>query len=96
MSFQFLPAETRYHTTEREALSVLKCLEEARWLVKGSPYPVELYTDHQALLKVLRGEDGHGRIARWQLRLGEYDLEIKHVPGKELLIGDGSYVKPYS
>ena len=89
MSFQFLPAETRYKTTEREALAVLKSLEECRWIVQGSKYPVKLYTDHSALVSLLKEDDSHGRIARWQYRLSEYVLDIKHVPGKELAIADG-------
>lgn len=89
MSFQLLSPETRYHTTEREALAVLRALEECRWLVLGSTHPTKIYTDHQALLKVLRAETANARLARWQLRLGEYPMEIHHVPGKDLAIADG-------
>ena len=31
--FQLKDAETRYDTTEREALAVVQCLAEVRWLV---------------------------------------------------------------
>ena len=48
-----------------------------------------LYTDHQALLKCLKSEDTAGRIARWQLALSEYDLDVFHVRGKEITIADG-------
>lgn len=48
-----------------------------------------LYTDHQALLKVLKSEDATGRIVRWQLALSEYDLDIYHVPGKDIAVADG-------
>lgn len=89
MSYQFTPAQTRYHTTERECLAVVKALAEVRWIVKGSKYPLILYTDHQALLKLLRSEDATGRIARWQLSLSEYDLDIYHVPGRDLAVADG-------
>lgn len=89
MSYQFTPTQTRYHTTERECLAVVKSLAEVRWIVKGSKFPVILYTDHQALLKVLKSEDVTGRISRWQLALSEYDLDVYHVPGKDLAIADG-------
>ena len=80
----------QYHlATEREALAVVKCLEEIRWLVLGSHYPIKLYTDHQALVTILKGDDARGRIARWQYRLSEYPLEIIHVPGRDLVIADG-------
>ena len=43
---RFLLAETRYSTTEREMLAVLRCLEEIRWLVLGSSFPTKVYTDY--------------------------------------------------
>ena len=89
LSFQFTEVQQRYHTTERETLAVIKCLAEVRWLVKGPEYPIMLYTDHQALLKCLKSEDSTGRLARWQLALSEYDLDIFHVPGKDITIADG-------
>jgi hypothetical protein len=33
VSKAFTDPETRYHTTEREGLAVIRCLEEVRWLV---------------------------------------------------------------
>ena len=89
--------EQRYLNTEREALAVLRGLEECRWLIVGSPFPVMVYTDHSALLTVLKGEGtkgagaGHhkGRITSWMLRLSEYDVEYHHVKGSENKLADG-------
>lgn len=67
----------------------MKALEEIRWLLKGSPFLIKLYTDYKALLKTLKLEDTIGRIARWQLALSEYNLDIYHVPGKDIVIADG-------
>ena len=89
ISKRFLPTETRYSTTEREALAILRCLEEVRWLVLGSPFPTKVYTDHQALVWLLRKDDTHGRIVRWQVRLAEYDVEYIHIPGRENALADG-------
>jgi hypothetical protein len=89
ISKRLLPAETRYTTTEREALAILRCLEEIRWLVLGSPFPTKVYTDHKALVSLLRKDDAHGRIVRWQIRLAEYDIEYIHIPGKENVLADG-------
>jgi len=70
---------------------LLECLQSgdmtgrlARWLVQGFQYPVKLYTDHQVLLECLQSGDMTGRLARWQLTLSEYNLDITHVPSKEL------------
>ena len=82
-----LPAETRYSTMEPGALAILRCLEEVRWLILGSPFPTKVYPDHQALVILLRKDDAHGRIVRWQIRLAEYDVEYIHIPGKRERFG---------
>lgn len=90
MSFQLTEAQRRYHTTEREFLAVITCLEKARHLVNGQGQPVKLYTDHTAVKDILRNSDtATGRIARWQQRLGEFDHEIMHIPGKQMAVADG-------
>lgn len=81
ISKSFLETETRYSTTEQEALAILRSLEEERWLVLGSPFPTKIYTDHQVLLGLLRKDDAHGRIVRRQVRLAEYEVEYIHIPG---------------
>lgn len=58
-------------------------------MVVGSPFPTKVYTDHQALVTLLRKDDAHGRIAGWQVRLSEYDVEYIHIPGKENALADG-------
>jgi hypothetical protein len=46
--------EQKYHATEREALAVIRCFEEFRWLILGaSENPVIVYTDHESLLSAL-------------------------------------------
>lgn len=63
----------------------------------GSPYPVKVYTDHVALLSILRGDGTKGsrashhkgRISSWMLRMSEYNVEYNHVKGKENRIADG-------
>lgn len=49
MSFWFEDAETRYDTTEREALAAVHYFAKVRWLVTGSEYLTKLYTNHSAL-----------------------------------------------
>ena len=61
---KFLDAETRYHTTEREALAIVRCLEETRWLVNDNRHPVLIYTDHECLKTALQNSD-KGRIVGW-------------------------------
>ena len=80
ISFKLEDAETRYSNSEREALAVIRCLAEVRWMVISSAYPILVYTDHEALRVLLTGldNDAHGRIAKWQERLGEYNFRLIH------------------
>jgi len=89
ISFRLSDAESRYSNSEREALGVIQCLAEVRWMVIASPYPVFVYTNHEALKTLLTGldNDAHGRIAKWQERLGEYDLRLLHCSAKTHFIG---------
>ncbi len=92
MFFWLKDTETRYDTTEREALAVVRFLAKVRWLVTGSEYPTKLYTDHPALESIFtQGSDTHCRIARWMDRLTEYDYEVQHRPCKTniMRIADG-------
>ena len=43
-------------------------------------YPTFVYTEHEALKVLLPGpdNDAHGRIVKWQERLGEYDFPLLH------------------
>ena len=87
--------EQKYQNTEREALAVLRGLEEARWLIVGSKFPVMVYTDHAALLSVLKestkkvGGTYQGRISSWLMRLAEYDIQYHHISGSSNGLADG-------
>jgi len=53
ISKKFLDAKTHYHTTEQEALAIIRCLESTRWLVNENQHPVLIYTDHECLKTAL-------------------------------------------
>lgn len=89
ISQQFTPAERKYTNSKREALAVIKVLEDVRYMILGGPYPIIVYTDHSALTTLLVGDSAKGRIANWQHRLAEFELRFVHIPAKQLEIADG-------
>lgn len=89
MSARLTGPQTRWATTEREAFAALCALEETEWLTRGSPYPIMLYTDHQSLIPMLKGETIPDRIARWQIRFSQHFYDFVHVLGKQLAVADG-------
>jgi hypothetical protein len=55
----------------------------------GAGHPTKVYIDHSALVTLLKQDDAHGRIAKWQTKLAEYDVEYAHIPGTQDVIADG-------
>lgn len=95
ISQRFVDAETQYLWLEREALGVLRSLEEVRWIAVNSKFPIVVYTNRAAMLSLLQGDDVQGRLAGWQMRLSEYTLEIRHVKGQDLGLATGLSRIPY-
>lgn len=89
ISQRFTEAEMKYTNSEREALAVIKGLMESRHMVIGSAFQIMVYTDHSALTTLLQGDSARGRIANWQSMLGEFEMRIIHLPGKEMELADG-------
>ena len=72
-------AETRYSTTEREALAVVDGVKRHQPYLTGKKFYV--HTDHGSLSWLGNVKDPTGRLARWALALQQFDFEIHHRPG---------------
>jgi transposase InsO family protein len=77
----FNDAQTRYDTTEREALAITWALQHFNTYCEGHKYT--LLTDHQALSYIQRNTKNDKRITRWQLLLQHYNIDIYYVKGKD-------------
>ena len=74
-------AERNYSVTERELLAIVFATLKWRAYLLGRQ--VQVRTDHSALRYILRARDLQGRVARWLIHLGAFDLTIVHRPGVE-------------
>lgn len=74
------PAERKYSTTEHECLAVLWAVERFRPYLEGMPFTV--LTDHQSLKWLHNLKDPQGRLARWAIKLQQYQFSIEHRSGK--------------
>ncbi|XP_049824794.1 uncharacterized protein LOC126265925 [Aethina tumida] len=72
-------AEKNYTITELEGLAAIWALGYLRHLIYGRP--VKIVSDHHALCWIRSLKDPTGRLARWSLKLSEYDYTIVHKSG---------------
>src|ERR1700761_3038769 len=81
-SATFTPTERNYDIYERELLAVLKALKHWRPHLAATEIPVTVLTDHANLTFWKNPQNVNRRVARWFAFLQDYNLVIKHVPGK--------------
>lgn len=79
-------SERKFSTTEKECLGVLWAIEKFRPYVEATHFTV--VTDHFALLWLHNLKDPSGRLARWSVRLQQYDFEVVHRRGKDNIVPD--------
>lgn len=78
--------ERNFSTTERECLAVLWAIERLRPYIEGTHFKV--ITDHHSLVWLNRLQSPSGRLARWAVKLQQYDYEIIHRKGKDHVVPD--------
>lgn len=79
-------SERKYSTTEKECLAVLFAVERLRPYLEGVKFTV--ITDHFSLKWLNSIRDPIGRIARWAVRLQQYDFEVVHRKGCDHAVPD--------
>lgn len=78
-SQQLKKAEQNYSTVERECLAIVWATKYFRCYLYGRKFTI--VTDHRPLKWLMNVKDPASRLARWNLKLQDYDFEIVHKPG---------------
>ena len=73
------PIEQNYSQLERECLAIVHACERYRVYILGGHF--EIITDHKPLVHLFNKAQSQMllRIARWTLRLQEFDFTISHI-----------------
>ena len=82
----FSGAEKRWTTMEKEAFAVVWGLQYFHAYVYGQK--VVVFTDHKALQWLRNLKSPNGKIARWLLKLEQYDYVVAHKPGSQMVHAD--------
>uniref|UniRef100_A0A915D866 Reverse transcriptase RNase H-like domain-containing protein n=1 Tax=Ditylenchus dipsaci TaxID=166011 RepID=A0A915D866_9BILA len=81
-------AESKYASIEMESLAIVFAMQQYRPYLFACPYPSIVYTDNVAAASLLKRKDLSGRLAKYQLALGEYYIELRHRSGKSNFLAD--------
>lgn len=76
--------EKPYSTPENSA--VIWALEHFRAYVEG--LHVTVFTDHRSLQRLMSRPNPFGRLARWSLRLQDFDFKVVYRPGERNRVPD--------
>ena len=80
--------QVNYSTIEKELLALILALQHYEIYVGNSISPVAVFSDHNPLQFLNKFKNKNRRLTRWSLELQDYNLEIKHVKGKDNLVAD--------
>lgn len=72
--------EQKYSTYEKEALAILYSVSHFRPYLYGRKFTI--VTDHLPLVWMRTAKDPTSRLARWRLKLEEYDFDVLYKAGK--------------
>jgi hypothetical protein len=74
--------EERYSTHDRELMALRYCFIKHRHWLHGAPGKTIAWTDHSSLRHFLKTTQWKDRQVGWGTDLGEFDIEIRHLPGR--------------
>ena len=72
--------QAKWSTTEKEAYAIIHAIEVFKPYLYGRKFTV--YTDHKPLEWLMSKVEPAGRLARWALKIQEYDIVIGYRAGK--------------
>ena len=87
-SKKFLKHQKNYSTIEKETIALILALNHFDVYLITTFHPIQVFTDHNPLTFINRMKNNNQRLVRWRLSLQEYNLDIKHIRGKDNIVAD--------
>jgi len=76
--------ERNYEIHNKEILAVIRGLENWRYLLEGTKFKFEVWTDHKNLEYFMKAQKLNQRQAHWALYLSKFNFTLKYVPGTKI------------
>ena len=74
--------ESRYHSYDLETLVIVEAVEHFRVYLYGRHFTV--YTDCNSVRATALKKNLHPRVARWWIKLQDYDFSVEYRPGHKM------------
>ena len=79
-------SECHWSAIDKEAFAVVWAVQKLRSFLLGKTFTI--FSDHQPLKYLLQAHNVAPKVHRWRAMVGEFDFDVKYVPGKENVVAD--------
>ena len=87
-SKKFNKHQKKYSTIEKECLALILAIQQFEVYLTSSTSPIVVFSDHNPLSFLHKLKNKNQRLLRWSLLLQEFNLDIRHIKGKDNIIPD--------
>ena len=87
-SKKFNASQMNYSTIEKECPSLILAVQHFEVYLNSFSLPIVVYSDHNPLTFINNRKNNNQRLMWWCLMLQEYNIDIKHIKGKDNIIAD--------
>ena len=85
---EFNKHQKNYSTIEKECLALILAIQQFEVYLTSSTSPIVVFSDHNPLSFLHKLKNKNQRLLRWSLLLQEFNLDIRHIKGKDNIIPD--------
>ena len=87
-SKKFNKHQKNYSTIQKECLALILAIQQFEVYLTSSTSPIVVFSDHNPLSILHKLKNKNQRLLRWSLLLKEFNLDIRHIKGKDNIILD--------
>ena len=87
-SKKFNKHQKNYSTIEKECLALILEIQQFEVYLTSSTSPIVVFSDHNPLSFLHKLKNKNQRLLRWSLLLQEFNLDIRHIKGKDSIMPD--------
>ncbi len=80
--------QKNYSTIEKECLALILAIQHFEVYLTSATSPIVVFSDHNPLSFLHKLKSKNQRLLRWSLSLQEFDLDVRHIKGKDNIIPD--------